>query len=289
MTRHAPHHAIVTVTSDAFVPGTLVLLHSFLRTNPWFAGDLIVIHEGLAEAQAERILRAFPQAQLRAASSELSARLDTLVAAHPGIAGRRARLLSLDAFALTGYDRLLFCDSDILFTGTIAELFDRDEPLVACPDGPVLRGGARDAATFAEVADDGGDGLLRNSFNAGMMVLGGDLLGQAQWEEVLARVVPESWEGVVTGHTDQLLLNRLFDGRAALVDPIYNMLLLHRDEGAGPLEIADARALHFNGPAKPWRHEAMLAAAASNRIMAEGLALWLKANRDLAAAQERDA
>lgn len=286
-----PRHAIVTVTSDSFVPGTLVMLHSFLRANPWFAGDIIVFHEMLAPALAEQLQRAFPEVRLRPASAQLTARLDALVAARPDIAGRRARLLSLDAFALTGYDQLIFCDSDMLFLGDFSGLFDRPDPLIACPDGPVLRGGARDPLSFAEVADDGRDGLLRGSFNAGMMVIAPRLLGEAVWEALLARVESASWEGVVTGHTDQLLLNRHFAGRATLVGITYNLLLLHRGEGPadGVPDIAEARALHFNGAAKPWRHDAMLNAVAGNPAAGEALGLWLEANRDFATTRGRAA
>ena len=41
-----------TVTSPEFLLGTRVMLDSFLAENPWFEGEIVVIHDRLDEAQA---------------------------------------------------------------------------------------------------------------------------------------------------------------------------------------------------------------------------------------------
>lgn len=274
----APRHAIATVTSDGFIAGTLVVLDSFRRTNPWFAGDLIVLHDGLSESSATQLKRLFPEAMLKSASEDLSERLDVLVAARPELAGRRARFLSLDAFGIEGYDRLLFCDSDMVFQGDFAPLFEQGAALIACPDGATLRGTARDAASFAERPADGGAAPAQ-TFNAGMMLVRGDLLGPETRSALLAKLVPETWAGIATDHTDQLILNRHFDGQATLVSPAYNLLLGHRADSFArePVRIADARLLHFNGAAKPWNAAAAVAPALRDAAMIDALRRWYDA------------
>ena len=44
---------LATATTERFVPGTLVLIDSFLRRHPGFDGEVVVIHDGLpGEARA---------------------------------------------------------------------------------------------------------------------------------------------------------------------------------------------------------------------------------------------
>ena len=38
---------LVTVATESFVPGTCVLLGSFLKQHPRFAGDVVIVHDTL--------------------------------------------------------------------------------------------------------------------------------------------------------------------------------------------------------------------------------------------------
>jgi lipopolysaccharide biosynthesis glycosyltransferase len=271
--------AIVTVTSDAFLPGTLVTIDSFLRANPWFAGDIVILHEDLSPHAQDMLAAAFPGATLRLVSDALRARLDALIDARPEMGGRRARLLSLDAFALEGYAQLLFCDSDLLFTRDISALFDRPEALVAAPDLAAVQGLRRDPVTFEVTREEG----LANSFNAGLMRIGRALLNAETARHLLDQITPAAWDGVTTSHTDQLLLNRAFAGQVALTGTGYNLLLRHRRAcfAHDPVRIADARVLHFNGPAKPWRLDLMLDAIRADPALIPAQRLWHAACLDL--------
>ena len=276
--------AVVTVTSDRFVVGTAVLLDSFCRQNPWFDGDLLVLHGSLSRAAAEKLHELVPRARLRAASPDLASCLDKLVQACPRLATRRDRFLSLDTFSLAGHERLLFLDSDMLVTGSFRDLFDRADPLLACPDGAWLRGNARHRETYAEVARIDGDEILRQTFNAGMLCFDGAMANPATWATLLDQLDPVHWAAVTADHTDQRIFNIAFADRVTLVGPEWNLMLGHHEDShrSRPVALSDAKALHFNGPGKPWAVDKALAGAFADPVRAEAQALWLAAYRRLA-------
>jgi lipopolysaccharide biosynthesis glycosyltransferase len=118
---------IATITDDGYLPGTLVLLSSFLRCNPLFRGDIVVIHDGLSEEGKAR-LEHFPNLRFHTIASAFKARLAPL-SADPHLSRALPRFYSLEAFNLPGYDRILALDSDILCQGSVAELVEMDAAL----------------------------------------------------------------------------------------------------------------------------------------------------------------
>ena len=285
----AKETCFVTAATERFVPGTLVTLASFLKHHPGFDGDLVVVHHALPEALRRHLAQACPGLRFEAVSPALRDRLAALGAARPDFAPRLAQLYSLEAFRLRGYRKVLFYDSDVLFQAPVDDLFDSTAALLCCGDGVFLRGGRRDAATFAPLppapppgapeppgtpgpaasatADAPGAasvpadaGVLERPFGAGFLLIDAALVEQDCYTDLLALVSPETWRGTATAHTDQLVLNRCFAGRQTLVSRTYDFVLSNAEvirvrEG---IDAASARALHFSGPVKPWMPEAML-------------------------------
>lgn len=268
--------AVATVSSGEFALGSAVALASFRQTNRWFDGDFVVIAAGLAEKQ-RALIEAGGPVQFREPSSELRDRIDTLCDARPDLGPKRLRFYSLESFALNGYDKVLFLDSDTVVTGDFEELFSRPEPFIAASDNATLRGKRRDRTSFAPVAEDDPDGLA--GFNAGMMQIGCELLNEEVFGDLLALLDTAEWAGVETHHTDQLVLNRRFAGQATLVDHSYNLTIGHRNSG----ELWQGRALdevrmfHFNGPRKPWLPERIADRAIEDPAVGYGLAKWHRA------------
>ena len=248
------NHCVATVTTPSFLPGTLVTLGSFLSRHPGFAGDLVVIHDGLPESAREP-LAALPRLRFERVSPALRGRLKRLCAACPRLRSRNARFYSLDAFRLKGYRKVLFCDSDLLFRRPVDDLFGRREALLCCGDGPYYRGHRRNAATFLETGDPAGPGALDRTFNAGFLLIDAALLGGRDYDGLLSLLAPEGWSGVVAGQTDQIVYNRYFAGRQTLLGPTYNYLLAHARNirERERLSADEARVLHFNMRAKPWQ------------------------------------
>ena len=279
----------VTAATERFVPGALTTLGSFLKHHPGFDGDLVVVHDALPEAHRRHLARACPGLRFETASPELRARLAALSAARPDLAPRLGQLLSLEAFRLRGYRKVLFYDSDVLFRASVDELFAAPEPLLCCGDDVFLRGGRRDAATFAPLpppsppgavrppgapgpsppatADAPGTagapavtGGLERTFGAGFLLIDAGLVEEDCYPDLLALVSPETWRRTATTHTDQLVLNLHFAGRQTLVSWAYDFVLPFAEaiRARESVDAESARALHFAGPVKPWMPQAML-------------------------------
>lgn len=270
---------LVTVSSPDFRIGTEVMLASFLAHNRWFAGDILVLHSRLTGADQAALAAAFPRLVCRTASPPLAAAIDTLAAAHPHLAARRDRFLSLETLLLPATGRLLFADSDLLFRGDIAPLLDSDAALVACPDAAMLRGNVRDAATLAEVA--AGE-TAPASFNAGLLVYDPVAAGPGVAAALWPLLDPAGWARIASQHTDQAVWNLLLRDRVHLAGTAFNLMIGHRAASFAhePVPLADARVLHFNGGAKPWRPDRHADAIARDPEYAAAVRLWAAARAD---------
>ncbi len=262
--REPPKVCLATVTTERFVPGTLVLIGSFLRRHPGFDGDIVVIHDrDLPESLREVLAATFDGVCFHPVLPELVDRAEYVHAALPQRGFTPARFFALEAFRLGGYRKVLFCDSDLLFRAPVDSLFDSPQALLCCGDKAYLEGCHRDALTFLPVSPGGragAGGVLERTFNSGFLLFDGKLAGESCYADLLAMVSPETWPSPDTVHTDQLLLNRYFAGRQTLIGSTYNFLLASaRDIRAREgVDVESARVLHYVKAVKPWSPDAML-------------------------------
>ena len=281
---------LLTVATDDFVPGAFVMVRTFLKHNPRFDGDVVIVHDGLSDASREVLAASFHRLRFEPDSPELRDRVARLCAVRPEIGARRASFYFLEAFRLHGYRKVLCCDGDLLFRASVEELFDSPEALICCRDQFSLRGRRRDAVTYLPADDPAvpvavpAASTLAETFNSGFLLLDGRLMEEGAHADLLARVSPEAWRGVKAVATDQLVLNRCFAGRQTLVSSTYNYLVdcsdaIRAREGIG---VEDARVLHFKLPMKPWAPDAMLywARRDAARTLALGYKLWYDAYVD---------
>ena len=254
-----------TAATESFVPGAVVAIASFRRHHPDFDGDIVVIHDDLPQYQRERLHATCGDIRFEPASTDLRQRLDALGAAQPSLAHRLGEFLCLEAFRLSGYCKVLYYDSDVLFRASVAELFRSPALLLCRGDEAWLRGLCRDAATFEPTPDP--TGALPRTFGSGFLLIDGKLLaGARHYEALLAQVTPAAWRANTTQHTDQFVLNRHFAGQQTLVDWRYDFVVpmageIHTRTG---WRVEDAKALHFAGPVKPWAPQTMLRWADGN-------------------------
>ena len=264
---------LFTVATEPFVPGAFVMIGTFLKHHPGFDGDVVVVQDGLSAASREMLQAAFGRLRFEAVSPEMKGRVERLGTVRRLFRGRTASLYYLEAFRLAGYRKVLCCDSDLLFQGCIAELFDSTEALLCCGDRWFLRGRPLDAVTGLPVPEPGqpaaaGDGerpagerpVLERTFNGGFLLIDARLRGEATYSDLLDMVSPESWRNVESTATDQILLNRYFAGRQTLVSWTYNYLLpeaaaIRAREGLDP---GRAKVLHYKGALKPWMSNGLL-------------------------------
>ena len=240
-----------TATTESFVPGALTAVGSFLQQHPCFEGDVVVVHDGLSRESQAYLEALSDRVRLEAVSAALIERLAGLKSELNLPSHSVAQFFALEAFRLTGYRRVLFCDADLLFRRPIGEIFAAGAELLCCGDGPYVRGRRRNTMTYAET--DAADGLDR-TFNSGFLLIDERLISGRLYSELLALVSPGTLRGTDGRHTDQLVLNRYFAGRQTLAGSTYNYMLVHaRDiRMLENLPWHEAKVLHFNLPTKPW-------------------------------------
>jgi lipopolysaccharide biosynthesis glycosyltransferase len=249
-------YCLVTITDTDFVPGTLVLIHSFLKHNPWFAGDIVVLCNQLGP-RYRRYFKVYPQIKFIEISKELINRTNALCQAEPKYEHRKGQFYSLDLFKLRGYNKILFMDSDILITGSFKALFNMPDKLITCPDNFHYRDLLRDPVDYSEhELKEGEDpsNFWSGTFSAGMMLIDGSMINDQTHQEIIKLVDTSHFKTVSTNHSDQLILNQYFRGKYKLVDARYNYRFNIAVEVLANenVRLEDAVAIHFTARKKPW-------------------------------------
>ena len=283
--RRMDRACLVTATDSRFLPGAFTTVGSFLRHHPRFDGDVVVLHDGGLSPESRGYLESLSdRVRFEPVARRLRDRLTRLEAATKFSAARLTDFYSLEAFRLTGYRKVLFCDADLLFRAPVDELFDSDADLLCCGEIAHVRGLRRDRATFAMTSAEG----LDRTFNCGFMLIDGRLLGPRPYADLLALVTPETWRATETPHTDGFLLNRGLAGRQTLVGWTYNYLLGWADDirTRHDLRWNEAKVLHYSLPHKPWLPERLMRSPVGElgAHLLPAYRLWYDAWLDLLAA-----
>lgn len=267
--------ALFTVTDETFLPGTAVMAHSFLRHNPWFDGDIIVVSRSALKSGARTNLATLSsRLTFRDPGPMLMNRLTSLCEQLPQYRKSMERFLFLEALWLGDYDYIYVCDGDLLFLESVESLQAIDSPIVATPDGAHYAGVGRHRLTFEW--DGESDDRLTNTFNCGFLRLRRDILREEIREDVLARLEPSYWSGVKTGSTDQYLYNRYFSGNVTLVGPEYNLVLRHlrRIKQQQPHIVSQAKVIHFNLSVRPWDLRGLVEQSPAEPEIQESVRNW---------------
>ncbi len=258
------------------------MLHSFLTQNRWFDGDIVVFHDGLTENSQLDFTANFDRIRLLSISTQLKSSLKKLIAFKPDLTSRQARFYSLEVFRLTDYDKVLFCDSDLLFCQSVSHLFKMKQALICTGDGSYYRGNGRDTTTFSEIelTADRSINELRQTFNAGFLLIDALLLKEKHYAGLLALLSKQTWQLITANHTDQVIYNLYFNGQQELVGSEYNYMLQHRATlfAKEQVTLAKASVLHFNGPAKPWQSKQILTAVHLDAALIQAIKLWYDAH-----------
>lgn len=272
-----PHYCLATVTTKSFLPGTMVLLYSFLETNIWFKGDIVVFVEAQALEQQElNLLNTFKNLKVVHIKPTLLKNIEQLVSVNQGIKGKSSHFYSLEVFSLIGYEKVLFCDSDLLFLDTIEPLFSENQPLICCGDGAYYQGLTRHKLSFAAGKSKNLEEEYTDTFNAGFMLIDKSLINAGTYKGLVDLTRSKFWIDKTTPHTDQRIFNQFFTGQQHIASPIYNYLLTHRNsiEAMFPSDFKDIKVLHFNGPNKPWRLTNTLISISQNSFQYQAVQRW---------------
>lgn len=251
-------YGLVTISDGEFSIATEVLLYSFLKYNTWFAGEVIVIADDLPAAHRQRLDRLHPVRYL-SPDPRLRQNIDILRENVAELEPIYRRFFSFEAFRLAPYARVVYLDSDMYCAGDISQLFLGPDPLLACPDGFTYSDRIR-----ARLAARNGEQTrptmrygraFTQSFNAGVISIGGALLGEATYCDLLHMIELETWTRLGRSiFTDQMILNLYFENRFTPIHGKYNyMVFLEQYQKClEDVSFLDARLVHFAGAIKPW-------------------------------------
>lgn len=270
--------AVATVCTPNFLPGTLVTLHSFLRHNPWFDGELLLIHDRLAP-ELQALLRRLRDIRFLQVRQDLLDRVQNLIPDYQDFERRKAQFYSLELAGCTDYEELLFLDSDLLITGSLRELFNRPEALLCC-------GSVRHYRPFQ--GQHSHDPFAVERFNAGVLRFRGAILGEPVRKALLERVSPAYFapfirfaaeQGLPRVGTDQIILNEHFAAQATFLSARFNYRagiaqeIAERDQ----VRLEDALVIHYTGAKKPWMSDKVVAQLARQHHDLRLFTLWTQA------------
>ncbi len=251
-------YAVVTVTDSNYLKGTEVLLYSFIKNNPWFKGDLVVIESDLTDSE-EASLRKFPNLKFLDPSDALLRQIEILSNYWEVAKENPKQFFSIEAFRLTEYEKLLFLDSDMLCIGSVQELFlnESPAPVQAALDSLAHKEELRSQLDFLPCpVDKKEEGMIYyKSFNSGCLLLNFENLSEACYLDLVKLINPIFFRTNRTRHTDQFILNQYFREQVEFINDSYNYLLnVHAKINLKELRSnTSIKIIHYLEYTKPWK------------------------------------
>lgn len=234
--------AIVTIVNDSFVKGAQVMIKSFLDTNSWFEGDIIVCHSfnrsPLSAANMKKLAALYPKTIFRNINESDYADINTKNAMNARFV---VSYYTLEAFRITGYDRVLFLDSDMIILGDLTNLIKRE----------CFVGIENTLSIYSTNKECGGKNPI-SYINGGVFSIPKGLLGERSFNELLEVAKP--------GHkkADQDTINKWILERKFsyyVINNRYNFMVRapwKQNRPVSDIQKDEVRILHYAGKHKPW-------------------------------------
>ncbi|ASK88433.1 glycosyltransferase family 8 protein [Sphingorhabdus sp. SMR4y] len=274
-------YCLATVLTPDFVPGGLAMIHSFLTHNPWFDGQIVILHKDLEQRAQQDLTALYPDLRVQRIGGDLESAIARVVARRPDLARRQSSFYKGDLLQLTTAEKLFYVDSDMIFRGSIESLlFDNAAPLLAAGDKYHYLGQAMTKEHYAEAEPE--EAVLDRTFGAGFMVMDRIIRTENNHRRYLGQMELFDKGVRTTGHTDQAIFNILFDGQIAHLGFEYNYHILVKKfvEFETTATLDNAIILHFAGWNKPWDPVAAMKAENFDTELGRAVRLWREVYRD---------
>lgn len=245
--------ALATVTTPNFLPGTLVMLHSFLTHNPWFNNNIYIIHDEIKGPQKKLISAIYPVQYLNV-SSDINEKVKNIIPDYTDFERRKAQFYSLELFEIENEESILFLDSDMLIRSNISEIQEWCSPFYAC-------------GTVNKYKKDYLNPIINpfdiESFNAGFMLFDSSIRTKSIKQALIGMISKRFFNAFITYAknnniprvgSDQIILNTFFKDKTTYISGKYN----YRIGISNEIELKDnikynnASILHYTGSKKPW-------------------------------------
>lgn len=271
-------YAVVTICTPNFIPGTIVMIHSFLKYNPWFRGDFIILTDVVSE-EMRTSLSSFKQVKFRIVGEELLSRSRMVAAADETGKIFESHFYSLELFNIHGYDKLFYVDSDMLILGSFLPLFDMNAEMICVGDGVYYKGELRDGANYNKRNPklwEQKSKFWGDNFNAGLILFDGSMASEKHYRELTEMVKIEGYSSQAMRLQDQMIQNIYFRERYTLVSAKYNYRMgiaaeiLEKDE----VSLDDVVVIHYTARRKPWLHNEALNRMRKDPSYLQPFLLW---------------
>ena len=203
--------------------GFVAFIKSFLYFNPWFEDDIIILDMGLSDRTKASIKAYYSKIIFMQAKANNYKAIDMRIT--PDCL--KKTYYKLEVFGITGYDRIVALDMDMIVLGDLSELFNCEKPFAA-----VLGYNAH--------YDD-----LRTDINSGVFVVNKEYLTEEHYRNILR----------IAGHgyslPDQKVINKYFKNKIHHLPKIYNVEKRMAYTKKYDKEFKQAQIIHYVGR-KPW-------------------------------------
>jgi lipopolysaccharide biosynthesis glycosyltransferase len=235
--------AVVTLVNDSFLIGAKVTIHSFLKNNSWFNGDIIILHSKnisfLSDNSKLELSNIYKNIIFREVNEELYSKINTGKALN-------ARFIisyfTLEAFAIEDYDKILFIDADILVLRNIIKLTEYDSFV-----------GTRNSLNLY-TSDERINGIDSPAYvNGGVFCIPGKICGKNLLNTIL-KIAEPGWK-----KCDQDVINEwLKTQEYQLLSNKFNYMirgLQKHNVSLNKIKKDGIRVIHYAGKYKPWYYD----------------------------------
>jgi hypothetical protein len=185
--------ALCTICNDDFIKGAQVMIHSFLKQNDWFNGDIIVMYSkklSPLSIKSKRLLRQIDPNIIFKEIDETSysAAINRFVNRSGVHLKFMPSLFTFEVFAIEEYDTIMYVDSDILHINPMIDMFRISGDFVVTP------------ASLSHPT------RFHHSFSGGVFMIRGNMISKSIKDELLKFSITTSRYSLL----DQTIMNDYF-------------------------------------------------------------------------------
>lgn len=130
--------ALCTICNDDFIKGAQVMIHSFLKFNKWFNGDIIVMYSNklssLSDDSKNKLRVLYDKIIFRNIDeSSYQSAINRFVKQKGLHLNFMPSLFTFEVFEIEGYEQLLYVDSDILHANSMLDMIKIDGDFIVTP------------------------------------------------------------------------------------------------------------------------------------------------------------
>jgi len=285
LSERSKRFAVVTICTPSFIPGTMVMIYSFLKWNDWWQGEFVILTDEV-HLEMERCLSGFPRVKFKIIGDELLRRSKEVAQADNTGNIFESHFYSLELFNLRDYDKLFYVDSDILVRGSFEPLFELPDKMICVGDAMFYKDELRDGKNYTKHHPkfwEKKSKLWGDNFNAGLILFDRCMATPKHYSDLVAMVHINGYSKQAIRLQDQMIQNIYFRGLYKLVSAKYNFRLgiAEQIKEKDSIELSEAVAIHYTARRKPWLHHEALHRISSEFLYYQAFLYWQEAWKEM--------